>query len=56
MILLQIPTNIDAIRVIQVHTFDLYFVFKEFLRNFDDEDRQALICMFTELEFDFTKN
>jgi len=56
MTLLNIPSNFDAIKVIEAHTEDLYSVFKEFLRNFNDEDRQLLICLFTELEFDFTKN
>lgn len=56
MTLLNIPTNFDAIKVIEAHTDDLYLVLKEFLRTFNEGDRQLLICMFAELEFDYTKN
>ena len=56
MTLLQIPTNYDAIRIIQMHTDDLYLILKDFLSNFADEDRQTLLCMYAELEFEYTKN
>ncbi len=54
--ILNIPTNYDALKVIQAHGEEVDFVLRAFLRNFDEEDRQTFICLYAQLELDFNLN
>lgn len=52
----KLPTNLDCIRVIAAHNEEYYATLIEFLKTFADQDRQSLICIFAELEFDYIRN
>ena len=54
--ILNIPTNVDALKVIDAHNEEVDFVLKAFLRSFAEADRQVFICLYGQIEFEFLKN
>lgn len=54
--IMNIPTNYDALKVIQAHSEEVDFVLRAFLSNFDDKDRQTFLCLYAQLELDFVLN